>query len=538
VERSCVTALCICQSQLGSKLTENALKDGRRRTTADPGGGGGGSGSGGGHQFFGVDIAHAVREIPFMPVGSGGGGGDGDGGGGPDPAAVAAAFLACANQLYGGACTTAGERLLCELYVTEWFASHPSAKVRAVAGAAAADAVSGSAAEWVASLEAAAVAAAPEPSVVGRVAAEREQSTGRLVANACVALDAAFKFNTHMGPVEMFENRGGGGGGGGGGGSGGNGAAQQADLQSSIRILAESIESQLPAPLAPTPAMAATAVGKFMMQECLLMNARISAVTSRLRELDMRASNKEMTATNDMSKQLTALHLGTVPRSWLGGGDGSGGDGGGGGGSCGGSEGTSSAPSSVQLSDWIGHLQGAAAMLRRWVEATAAAAGAGASGRLLSKVRMGYVSNAAGLLVAFREDVVRAKGWPAVDAYVELEPVDGGGRPRSSAPADEHFVIEGVQLVGATFSAADGLLSLAESEDTTQSLNLCVVCRHAAPGAPLVGLAADAADNSVFECPVYTAQHAEMSVTFKAASPVADFTRRSVRVEAYGADVF
>merc|ERR1711988_379968 len=132
-----------------------------------------------------------------------------------------------------------------------------------------------------------------------------------------------------------------------------------------------------------------------------------------------------------------SLHRGSVPQAWL----------------------LRPVTTPVSLKDWLEHMQGTHRMLQHWITS---------GGHGLDKIRMGYISNVRGLVVAFQEDVVRAKGWPAEEAFVEIEPFDAEGRPRSRAATDTHFEIEGVGLVGAEFDEASGLLHLTEKSDAIQ----------------------------------------------------------------------
>ena len=462
LERACISALCLCQSQIGTKLRDNMLQDAAT----------------GSREFFGADIAHAAREMPFMSKTAE-----------QSAAAVVAGFAECATRLYSSSCENELDRTLCKLYVKEWFDNDPTSKLQAVVPAVAA-ALSGSSDEWLASMrDAAAVDIASIDGEALRLPDEGEEITDSLVSNACNVFNAAFKFNTHVGPVEIFENPG--------------SSTAPTDLQSSIRILAESISSQLPKSLDlsayASPAHSGSAVGKVLLQECELMNSRIQTILLRLHELDMRASNSEMPETNDMVKQLMALHRGRVPQSWL----------------------THETKSAVHLYDWLGHLCAAAVVLQNWLE--------DATGKCPSALRLGYISNISGLLVAFRQDIVRNKGWDPEEAVIELEPAKS-----DSSEQDNMLPIEGVALVGGHWDAAGQSLSLSEMPDSQEAITLAAVCRQRPSRS---NSSTDLSVKPMYTCPVYDGgKGVQISVMMAATSSENDLTKRGVRMEIPGSE--
>lgn len=463
LERACISAMCVCQSQVGTKLRDNMLQDAAT----------------GSQEFFGADIAHAAREMPFMTKTQD-----------QSPASVVAGFAECATRLYSGSCENQHDRTLCKLYVQEWFENDPTEKLRAAVPALV-EALGGSSDDWLASMRDAVAlsVAAPDAEVV-RLPDEGEEAPDSLVSNACNVFNAAFKFNMHVGPVESYENPG--------------SASAPTDLQSSIRILAESISSQLPKSLnlPASPAHSNSAVGKVLLQECELMNSRIKSILLRLHELDMRASNSEMPETNEMVKQLMALHRGRVPPSWL----------------------THETKSAVHLYDWLGHLCAAAVLLQDWLE--------DATGACPSALRLGYISNISGLLVAFRQDVVRNKGWDPEEAVVELEPASADSKSQ-----DNQLPIEGVALVGGHWDGTNRSLALSETVDSQQSIALSAVCRQR-PSRPSSSNGEEAVAKPQYICPVYDGgkNSVRIAVMMDATSSETDLTKRGVRMEIPGSE--
>jgi hypothetical protein len=480
VERICISALCICQSQIGTTLHEN-----RQDSESDNR-----------QEFFGSDIAHAAREIPFMVKSA-------------DASAdsVIKSFAQCAARLYSGSCERVLDQTLCELYVNEWYATDLTGKLQAALPEVAKVASNPNCTteEWLASLRSA-IEAPPALVEVARLPDEGEDTADSLVSNACAVFDGAFKFNKFNNATadQIFENSSG---------------SAPADLQSSIRILAEGISASLPRPLKlpSSAAHSSTAVGKVLLHECELMNYRIRTILLRLHELDMRASNKEMPATNEMAKQLTALHHGHVPKSWL----------------------THETNSPVQLYEWLGHLCGAAAVLGLWLEDKLA--------KVPPFLRLGYIANINGLLVAFRQDVVRKMGWNSEEAFVRLEATH-----TNAGSTDTALVIAGVALIGGTWDATESKVSLSDAVDSKQIITLRAVCdhrpgsimstdntphgsTHSSPGPTRAGSAGaptSTTTDNTYACPVYDGSSGlHVSVAMDATSPESDLTKRGVHME-------
>merc|ERR1711937_696278 len=144
----------------------------------------------------------------------------------------------------------------------------------------------------------------------------------------------------------------------------------------------------------------------------------------------------EMPETSDMLQQLQALQQGHVPLDWL----------------------TPESSTTVDLTIWLHHLAQARSCLDNWVSD-------GAQSPALKSLRLAYMSNASGLLVALRSDIAKRNHWPIIDTIIEIEPLVDG-RPRSGAPINNSLILEAVTLIGGRWNSKQGLLELSDEDST------------------------------------------------------------------------
>jgi len=160
-------------------------------------------------------------------------------------------------------------------------------------------------------------------------------------------------------------------------------------------------------------------------------------------------------------------------------------------------------------------------VLQNWLE--------DATGKCPSALRLGYISNISGLLVAFRQDIVRNKGWDPEEAVIELEPAKS-----DSSEQDNMLPIEGVALVGGHWDAAGQSLSLSEMPDSQEAITLAAVCRQRPSRS---NSSTDLSVKPMYTCPVYDGgKGVQISVMMAATSSENDLTKRGVRMEIPGSE--
>jgi len=405
IQRVCVQALCICQSLLSARLQSNHPEDSHSQYK----------------QFFGCDIAHVVRELPFFMTAET-----------QDDAAVLGAFRLIAEKLYSGSCDRKIEQTLCRLYVHEWFAENPLDKMGTlIPDGAATKALKSAPQEWVESMRSLSKHKVEDAEFQDSVKPQN------LVAQISSVFNGTFTFDAQGDGSEFYDAP--------------EQNTQSIDLQNSIRLLAESILGQLPQELNVDGIKVETAMGTIMLQECMAVNSKIQNIKTRIAELDVRASNSEMPETSSMNEQLASLQRGVVPLSWLG-----------------------ASPTSkrqVVLSTWLYHLSKVSEALAFWQSNVTFNP---------QVVKLAYINNPSGFMVAFRQDVARKNNWDVSTTQVQVEPTDAEGRPRSGAAPTNALRLEGVSLISATWDSAKGVLQLSDT-DTPMPISLCAVCTAEAP---------------------------------------------------------
>lgn len=266
-----------------------------------------------------------------------------------------------------------------------------------------------------------------------------------------------------------------------------------ADVQSSIRMISESIHDELPRLLKLPAEPRAGSLNQIMLQDCFLLNSLVQRIKLLLQDLDMRASNEEIPETKEMLSYLRGLQSNIVPDVWAG--PGSSGD--------------------ISLSAWLHHLKQTQLALASWLAA---------EGSTPTAVRLAYTSNPTGLLVALRSDVATRNGWDLTDTVVQIEPLVDG-KPMSGAPISNALVLDGVTVWGATWNASAAVLELAASTERS-ALSLCAVCKRAE-------LPSDAEEEMVYYCPIGVGKlfsGATIMVRLPTSEKGDEYTKRGVRM--------
>ena len=399
-QRMCAMALCICQSLISARLKSNHQDPG----TAPK-------------QFFGCDIAHIVRFLPFVLAADV-----------QDDDTMRRAFLRNAETFYTDSCDRKIDQTLCRLYVREWFGENPLEKIEALLPGGT-KALAAGPQEWLDSMR------KVVEQEVNAVELQHKSKVQSLVAEVASVINDTFTFSVLSEVADFYDTP--------------DQNTPSIDLQNSISLLAESILGQLPQEILLGDVKVESAMGKIMLQECICMNTKIQAIKTRIDELDIRASNSEMPETAAMNTQLASLQRGLVPLSWLG-----------------------APPSShrkVMLSSWLANLGHVTESLKRW---------SGNPSSNPNAIKLAHVCNPSGLMVAFRQDIARKQGLDVNDVVVRLEPVNANGSPRGGALVTDALILEGVSLIGAQWNAEGGVLELnsAEEDHHPVPLKLCAVC--------------------------------------------------------------